>query len=354
MRTSANIGIMLRFSTMLCVQKSVVRKSVRLVLTSMWPYIQIARVDHWFKNVFVLLGVLLALFYEPFLLTWASLPQFGCALVVACLLASSNYVLNELLDGSCDCFHPVKKHRPVPAGKVRPAFAVLEWLVLGAAGLSVASFVNPQLAASGLAFWGMGIAYNVRPIRTKELPYVDVLSEAINNPIRLLLGWFALIPDKIPPLSLTLAYWTVGGFFMATKRFAEYRQIGDCKTAALYRKSFGYYTEDRLLVSMFFYAAACALLTGIFIVRYHIELILLVPMVAGFFAYYLKLGLQDDSPVQNPEKLWKERGFLLYAIVSVLVFILLMLIHIPVLYDLFNVERSSVDPLWTLGPRTGR
>ena len=37
----------------------------------LWPYIQIARVDHWFKNVFMLLGVLLAVFYEPALCTWA-------------------------------------------------------------------------------------------------------------------------------------------------------------------------------------------------------------------------------------------------------------------------------------------
>ena len=29
------------------------------------PYLQIARVDHWFKNAFMLLGVLLALFYHP-------------------------------------------------------------------------------------------------------------------------------------------------------------------------------------------------------------------------------------------------------------------------------------------------
>ena len=39
---------------------------------SLWPYVQIARVDHWFKNAFMLLGVLLAFFYEPTLFTWAS------------------------------------------------------------------------------------------------------------------------------------------------------------------------------------------------------------------------------------------------------------------------------------------
>ena len=314
-----------------------------------WPYVQIARVDHWFKNTFMLLGVLLALFYEPTLLTWTSVLRLSLAVLATCLIASSNYVLNELLDAPQDRFHPVKKHRPVPSGLIRPPVAVLEWLLLGATGLTMACVLNPYFAASSFALWGMGVAYNVPPLRTKELPYLDVLSESVNNPLRLFLGWFALVSDTLPPLSLTLAYWMVGAFFMATKRFAEYRQIGDPAVAAQYRKSFGYYTEERLLVSMFFYAITCALFAGVFIVRYHVELILFVPVASGFFAYYLQLGLQDNSPVQNPEKLYKQQGFLLYMIVSVIVFVLLMFTSIPVLYELFNIGPSPLAPLWRLG-----
>ena len=29
-----------------------------------WAYVQIARIDHWFKNVFMILGVVLAMFYR--------------------------------------------------------------------------------------------------------------------------------------------------------------------------------------------------------------------------------------------------------------------------------------------------
>jgi 4-hydroxybenzoate polyprenyltransferase len=314
-----------------------------------WPYIQIARIDHWFKNAFMLLGVLLAFFCEPALFTWVSILQLGVALLATCLIASSNYVINELLDAPADRFHPDKKHRPVPSGLVRPAPVLVEWLLLGVIGACIASLLNRPFTASALVLWLMGIVYNVPPLRTKELPYLDVLSESVNNPLRLFLGWFALIPDKVPPLSLVLAYWMVGAFFMATKRFAEYRRIGDPEIAARYRRSFGYYTEDRLLVSMFFYALVCALFAGVFIVRYRLELILFVPVAAGFFAYYLKLGLQEHSPVQHPEKLYRARGFLLYTILSGTLFVLLMFTHIPALYELFNVEPARLDPLWTLG-----
>ena len=47
-------------------------------------------------------------------------------------------------------------------------------------------------------------------MRSKELPYIDVLTESLNNPIRLFMGWFVLIPERLPPLSLGLAYWMMG------------------------------------------------------------------------------------------------------------------------------------------------
>ena len=138
---------------------------------------------------------------------------------------------------------------------------------------------------------------------------------------------------------------------MATKRFAEFRHIGNATAAAQYRQSFSYYNETRLLVSMFIYATMSALFSGIFIVRYRVELILFVPLAAGFFGYYLKLGLQEDSPAQHPEKLYRERGFVRYLVLSMVVLVVLMLIQVPALYDWFNIEPARIDPLWTIGTR---
>src|SRR3954469_16761629 len=84
-----------------------------------WAYVQIARIDHWFKNVFMLLGVILAVFYEPSVASWSSLVPLAIAVLSTCLVASSNYVLNELLDGPNDRLHPEKRHRPVPSGRIK-------------------------------------------------------------------------------------------------------------------------------------------------------------------------------------------------------------------------------------------
>jgi 4-hydroxybenzoate polyprenyltransferase len=312
------------------------------------PYVQMARVDHWFKNAFMLAGVILALFVEPALLRLDVVPVLLLALVSTCLVASSNYVLNEMLDAPYDRKHPVKKHRPAAAEKVRRRYALAEWLALAVLGIGLGLLVNRLFAATALSLWVMGIVYNVKPIRSKELPYLDVLSESINNPIRLLLGWLPLIQDRVPPLSLVFSYWMVGAFFMALKRFAEYRTIGDRATAIRYRRSFKHYNEERLLVSVFFYAITAALFAGVFIVRYHLELILGIPIGAGFLAWYLKLGLQPDSPVQNPERLYRERGFLFYTLSCLLIFVLLMFVSIPALYEAFNVELVKTAPLWVI------
>jgi len=319
------------------------------LFSKLWPYVQIARIDHWFKNAFMILGVLLAVFYRPETFAIASLWPLALAVFATCLIASSNYVINEYLDAPNDRKHPVKCRRPAAAGKISRTGAIVQWLGLGAIGMGLAFSINFWFGLSGAWLWVMGFFYNVKPFRTKELPYLDVLSESVNNPIRLLLGWFALVPDALPPLSLALSYWMVGAFFMALKRFAEYRSIGDPKVAAEYRGSFAHYNEDRLLVSIFFYVSACALFAGVFMVRYHFELILFVPLAAGFLAYYMKLGLLKDSPVQNPEKLYAQKGFFLYTMACFAVFVGLMFVHIPGLYDCLNVKPASAPVLWTFG-----
>jgi 4-hydroxybenzoate polyprenyltransferase len=221
--------------------------------------------------------------------------------------------------------------------------------LLGVAGLILCWAVNVALFCTGLSLLIMGVLYNVRPVRLKEVAYVDVLSESVNNPIRLLLGWFALTTDAVPPVSLMIAYWMVGAFFMAAKRFAEYRSIADPEAARAYRASFGYYNEQRLLISMFFYTTTCTLFLGVFIIRYHVELILSFPLIAGFLCVYLRVAFRRDSAAQKPERLYREKKLMASLAISVLAFVVLMFTHIPACYTWFNVPASSVTPLWKLG-----
>lgn len=311
-------------------------------------YVAIARPDHWFKNVFMLVGVLLAFFCQVDFWSQSNLWTLLIAFVATCIVASSNYVINEILDAPPDRHHPVKKHRPIPSGRVSLPIAYIEWIALGIIGLALAATINWPFFWSAVALLIMGLVYNVPPIRTKQVPYLDVLSESVNNPLRLLLGWFAVTASAIPPLSLMISYWLIGAFFMGSKRFAEYRSIGDKAVASAYRRSFHYYDENRLLVSLFTYACGSALFLGVFIIRYHLELILLLPLVAVFFGYYLHIALKPNSPVQSPEKLYREWGLMAYLSLCLVAFVFLMVVEIPWLYDLFNVPPSEFPTLWRI------
>lgn len=311
-------------------------------------YASIARPDHWFKNVFMLVGVLLAVFYHPELLSAHVAFTLMIAVAATCLIASSNYTINEILDAPSDVNHPSKHSRPIPSGRVWVPAAYIQWLVLGGIGLGLASIVNAPFFWSGVFLLVMGLIYNVPPVRSKEIAYIDVLSESVNNPIRLLLGWFAVTATEVPPVSLLAAYWMIGAFFMGAKRLAEYRFIADCARAAAYRSSFRHYTENKLIVSLFFYVTSFALFLGVFIIRYHLELILIFPLVAGFICYYVAVTLRPDSAAQKPEKLYREKGLVSYLIVCVIAFFGLMFLHIPALYEFFNVQPSPVNPLWKI------
>jgi len=299
------------------------------------PYMAIARLDHWFKNVFVLPGIVVAIYADHSLLSLTLLRDTAIALLAMGLVASSYYVLNEVLDAPFDALHPLKRNRPIPCGRVVVPIAYAEWLVLGTLALLVAASVNHRVLAVVTALWVMGCLYNIRPVRTKDRAYLDVLSESVNNPLRMLVGWYCTGISVLPPASLVAAYWMVGAFFMVVKRLAELRRIDDPVRAASYRRSFLYYNEERLFVSLTYYAVAFGLFFGIFLVRYRVELILAVPFIAAFIAWYIHLGFLPDSPTQTPEKLFRQRGFLVYAIACVGVIIGLLFVDLPQIGEIF-------------------
>jgi decaprenyl-phosphate phosphoribosyltransferase len=314
---------------------SAASNTVTLSSPSIRGHLEIARIDHWIKNVFVVPGVVVALTLDPTQLTFGLFVRIIIGLLSTCLVASSNYVINEVIDASADVHHPIKYARPVPSGRVSIPWAYAQWIALMVAGVGLGLTISIAFAATMFVLWIMGCIYNIPPLRSKELPYLDVLSEAINNPLRMLAGWFIVETAAIPPASLLLSYWMVGCYFMAIKRFAELRCIADRVQAVAYRKSFGFYTEERLLVSIVFYGSAAMLFFGAFIMRYRLELILAFPFVALVMAVYLSLAFGENSAAQAPERLTREPILVAAVIICGLLMGVLLLLNIPILHRIF-------------------
>jgi 4-hydroxybenzoate polyprenyltransferase len=159
----------------------------------------------------------------------------------------------------------------------------------------------------------------------------------------MLAGWFIAGGQSVAPGSLLLSYWMIGCYFMGMKRYAEFRDIGDQGRAAAYRKSFAFYTEERLLVSVMFYGSASMLFLGAFIMRYRLELILVVPLVSLVMAIYLSLAFKKDSAVQRPEGLYREPTLMAAVILCTVVGTALLFVDIPALERVFSPTAPTMS-----------
>lgn len=308
-------------------------------------HVRILRIDHWFKNIFVLPGIAVAWFFygsdvDASTLWW----RVPTGLLSICLVASANYTINEVLDGPFDKLHPTKRHRPVPSGLVHTPLAYAQWATVGLAGLALAAPLGLHFFLCAAWLFAMGLVYNAPPIRSKDVVLVDVLVESVNNPIRLLAGWYLTVPvGPLPPASLIMSYWMIGCYFMALKRYAEYRSIGDRRVAAMYRRSFAHYTEELLLATVMGYGSAAMLFFGAFAVRYRLEVLLGFPLIAVVMAVYLGIALRDDSPVQTPERLYREPVLMATCAACALALLILLAVDMPGFVDVIDPDFPTMS-----------
>jgi 4-hydroxybenzoate polyprenyltransferase len=302
--------------------------------------VALARPAHWIKHVFIVPGIVLAWLLHGGSLR-ALLPAILLGGLSAALLASANYVLNEWLDASFDAHHPIKSQRPAVTRRLSGAVVAVEYLGLAVSGLILATLVSPLFALTAGVFLLAAVIYNVRPLRTKDRAHLDVISESLNNPLRLTLGWAMVDTQTLPPGSLLAAYWMGGAFLMAVKRLAEYRAalVEDGLGALhLYRRSFRAYDEKGLLVASLVYAQLSGFFLAVFLLKYRIEYLLSLPLFAALFGVYLAVGLEEHSAAQAPEALFRERS--LWLVVSLLVVALALLtwIEVPALDGLTSPD----------------
>ena len=73
----------------------------------------------------MLIGVVLACFYHPDVLRWGMLGRIAWAFAATCLVASSNYVINEILDAP-----RTASPRKADTGRSRPAASGCRWPIV--------------------------------------------------------------------------------------------------------------------------------------------------------------------------------------------------------------------------------
>jgi uncharacterized membrane protein YeiB len=107
---------------------------------------------------------------------------------------------------------------------------------------------------------------------------------------------------------------------------------------AAYRPSFAVYTQSSLVTSCVVYAQGFAFMMAIFLLKYRIEYLAVVPFFVALFAAYMHLALTPDSAAARPEELMRRPAILIGAAATLALFGVLTFIDLPWLNGLTSSD----------------
>jgi 4-hydroxybenzoate polyprenyltransferase len=176
------------------------------------------RPRQWAKNGLVFVP----LFFDGKLTDPTSLARTTGAFIMFCLLSSAVYIMNDLRDIENDRQHPIKRSRPLAAGKLNPTFAAIIAIFFVIISLVGGYFLEPALAAILLGYLLLQIAYNAY---LKNVVLLDVMVVAAGFILRVGAGVVVINVERFSPW-LYVCTWLLALFLALGKRRHELMLLG--------------------------------------------------------------------------------------------------------------------------------
>lgn len=201
-------------------------------------YLKALRPHQWLKNILVFLPMLTA-----HQLTGASFLYSLLAFIAFSLVASSVYVLNDLLDLRVDRMHPRKCKRPFAAGAIPIAHGTGMAGGLLAGGVILSLLLGGAFFVTMLVYYAVTLAYSMN---LKKRTIVDICVLAFLYTMRIIAGGVATGIE----LSVWLLAFSIFFFFSmaAVKRQAELVDMAE--RGKLDASGRGYSVKDLDIISM--------------------------------------------------------------------------------------------------------
>lgn len=180
--------------------------------TGWWkPALKAMRPHQWLKNLLVFLPILTSQNFAP-----SAVLHTLLAFVAFSVVASSVYLLNDLLDIGPDRAHPRKRFRPLASGDLSLAKGMMLVPILLGTGLIISALLGPVFLFVLAIYYGLTIAYS---LWLKRQPIIDICSLAVLYTLRVAAGAAATL--TVP--SVWLLAFSLFLFFSlaAVKRQAE-------------------------------------------------------------------------------------------------------------------------------------
>ncbi|MDD3998482.1 MAG: UbiA prenyltransferase family protein [Candidatus Shapirobacteria bacterium] len=214
----------------------------------MLAIIEALRPNQWIKNLSLFAAAILTGQLFNHRIFNASLLAF----ISFCVLSSSSYLVNDLLDIDKDRLHPVKKYRPLARGAISKNTSLFVALFLTILGLFIAFSINSAFFIIALVFIFMQYSYSLF-IKKKAL--IDIVSIAFFFILRTYAGEIAT--GFHLPIWITLTVIFLALFIASGKRRSELYLSGKSTRKALegYSKSLlNFYTTIFAVCTLISYA----------------------------------------------------------------------------------------------------
>lgn len=209
---------------------------------------KLLRVHQYIKNLFIF-----APLFFSFNFTSNSLTNVSIAFILFSLIASSIYVLNDLMDIEEDKQHPIKKFRPLASGKVSKSTAKMMIVSLSGFSLIASYLFSPSLFTVLVIYFILNISYS---LGLKHITIVDIFIIATGFVLRLFAG--SSVVDAPLSMWIIIITFLLALFLALAKRRDDVLLASQGKET---RKNIDGYNLE-------FVNAAMVLMSGVVIVSY--------------------------------------------------------------------------------------
>jgi 4-hydroxybenzoate polyprenyltransferase len=194
-------------------------------------YLRLLRPKQWIKNLFIFA----ALIFARDVLKLPLLELTAAAFVLFCLASSGVYIINDIIDVEYDRNHPVKRNRPIAAGRIPVDRAAGLSLALLAAGVIGSFLVAKPLGFTTLAYVLLMVFYS---LYLKQQVILDIFTIAAGFVLRVVAGVAATGVYFSPWLLLCMIFLSL--FIALGKRRHELYLLNE--NAAGHRSALSYYS----------------------------------------------------------------------------------------------------------------
>jgi 4-hydroxybenzoate polyprenyltransferase len=118
------------------------------------------------------------------------------AFILFCMISSTVYIINDLVDVEKDKLHPKKKRRALPSGQLQPWFAVLAAVGILAVCLPFSFWLDFNFGLFVLVYFLLNLAYS---FVLKNIVIIDVIVVAAGYVLRVAAGVIVADAERFSP-----------------------------------------------------------------------------------------------------------------------------------------------------------